>query len=216
MSGTALEPVLLVGAGGLARETVEAMRAGNVFTPAGYLDDNPAAAGTRRLGVPVLGPVASAGEYDRRLVICPGKGATRLAVEQMLAGLGVAADRYVTVVHPSAAVASSAVIGPGSVLLAGVVLTAEVTLGRHVVAMPNTVLTHDDVLEDGATLCAGVALGGSVRVGRAAYLGARAVIRENLEIGAGAVVGQGAVVLRDVPAGETWVGNPARPMASVA
>lgn len=43
-----------------------------------------------------------------------------------------------------------------------------------------------------------------------ASIGAGAVILPGLTIGAGAMVGAGAVVVRDVPAGEKVVGNPAR------
>jgi acetyltransferase-like isoleucine patch superfamily enzyme len=67
-------------------------------------------------------------------------------------------------------------------------------------------------LHDFATLTAGVSLAGSVQVGEAAYLGMNAAVRQGLTIGAGAVIGMGAAVLADVPAGETWVGVPARPL----
>jgi len=43
-----------------------------------------------------------------------------------------------------------------------------------------------------------------------ASIGANATILGGLCIGAGAMVGAGSVVTRDVPAGELWVGNPAR------
>ena|ERR1035437_5490170 len=43
-----------------------------------------------------------------------------------------------------------------------------------------------------------------------ASIGANATILGGVRIGAGAMVGAGSVVTRDVPAGELWVGNPAR------
>jgi UDP-2-acetamido-3-amino-2,3-dideoxy-glucuronate N-acetyltransferase len=51
-------------------------------------------------------------------------------------------------------------------------------------------------------------------VRRGASLGTGATILSGLEIGERAVVGAGAVVTRDVPAGSTVVGNPARIMTS--
>lgn len=45
---------------------------------------------------------------------------------------------------------------------------------------------------------------------RGASIGAGAVILPGLTIGEGAMIGAGAVVTRNVPAGETWAGNPAR------
>ncbi len=76
--------------------------------------------------------------------------------------------------------------------------------------MPGIVLTHDNVIDDYATLAAGVKLGGGVHVGRGAYIGAGVVVRENVRIGAWAMVGMGSVVTRDIPAGELWLGSPAR------
>ena len=45
---------------------------------------------------------------------------------------------------------------------------------------------------------------------RGASIGANATILGGVTIGEGALIGAGSVVTRDVPAGELWVGNPAR------
>lgn len=41
-------------------------------------------------------------------------------------------------------------------------------------------------------------------------IGMGALIGPGIRIGEGAMIGMGAVVMKDVPRGETWVGNPAR------
>lgn len=47
-------------------------------------------------------------------------------------------------------------------------------------------------------------------VKRGASIGANATILPGIVIGEKAVIGAGAVVTKDVPAGEVWVGNPAK------
>jgi UDP-2-acetamido-3-amino-2,3-dideoxy-glucuronate N-acetyltransferase len=44
------------------------------------------------------------------------------------------------------------------------------------------------------------------------HIGVNASILPMRKVGAGARIGAGAVVTHDVPAGETWIGNPARKM----
>lgn len=43
-------------------------------------------------------------------------------------------------------------------------------------------------------------------------IGANATILPGVHIGRGAKIGAGAVVTKSVPAGEVWVGNPAKPL----
>ena len=41
-------------------------------------------------------------------------------------------------------------------------------------------------------------------------IGANATILSGVSVGTGSTIGAGAVVTKNIPAGETWVGNPAR------
>lgn len=207
--------LVIVGAGGFARETAAAVHAlaaaGAGWRLLGLLDDDPALHGTHRSGLPILGGTEQLGALgEAAVLVCVGSPRDPGARARVVHRLGLPAQRYATIVHPAAQVGAGSVLGPGTVLLAGVCLTADVTVGAHVAVMPQTVLTHDDVVDDFATIASGVRLGGGVRLGQGAYLGAGALIRESVRVGTGALVGLGAVVLDDVPAGEVWVGNPAR------
>lgn len=205
--------LLFIGAGGLAREALSALRAAPdpPWQPLGFLDDDPAVEGKVFDGLPVLGPIAALSLYpDAAVLLCvagskhPG-GRRTLALQ-----LGLAPERYATVVHPAASIAMGTEIGPGAILLAGATVTAPQQVGAHAVLMSHTVLTHDDRVGEFVTLACGVRLCGHVTVDAAAYLGAGALVREFVWIGEGAVVGIGAVVLDDIAAGEVWVGNPAQ------
>jgi len=205
--------IILIAAGGLAREAVSVCRnpAWTGGTLLGYLDDDPAKAGTTIAGLPVLGGLQKVHEYpEAHLVVCAGQGAGRRSIVGRLAEVGVGDDRYGTIVDPSVHVPAGCTVGGGSILLGGTVLTADVRVGSHVVCMPNVVLTHDDVLSDFATLAAGAVLGGTVHVGEAAYIGMNASVREQCRVGAEAVLGMGSVLLSDQPGGTIWAGVPAR------
>ena len=215
-------PLLVVGAGGFARETVQLLRAhpacgpsGESYAVTGFLDDDPCREGTAVDGVPVLGPAGLAADHAARggaVLACVGNPGAPESRQRLVARLGLDEESFATVVHPLASVSPDSAVGAGSVLHAGVVLTAAVRVGRHVAVMPHVVLTHDDVVEDAVTFGAGVRLAGGVTVGAAAYVGSGALVRESRRIGAGALVGMGSVVLHDVPPGQTWAGNPARPL----
>lgn len=210
-----MRDLLIVGAGGFARETAAAAlagdRAGPLWRVLGFVDDDPAVHGTRRVGLPVLGGLDVLAEHPHAaVVVCAGNPRDYASRLRLTRRLGLPGDRYATVRHPAAEVGAGCAVGPGCVLLAGAVLTADVTVGAHVAVMPQAVLTHDDRVGDFATLASGVRLGGGATVGRGAYVGAGALLREGVTVGAWSLVGMGSVVLGDVPPGEVWAGVPAR------
>ena len=216
----ALRPLILVGAGGFARETVELVRAVNAVAPRwdllGVVDDDPRLADATVAGLPVVGPVDEVvGRADTAVVVCVGNPSNFVSRARLVERLGLPSDRYATLVHPTAVIPSTATIGAGTVIHATTVLTTDVRVGRHVAVMPAVVLTHDDVVGDFATFGAGVRLAGAVEVGTGAYVGSAAVVREHRRLGDWCLIGAGSVVTRDVPAGEVWAGVPARRLRDV-
>jgi hypothetical protein len=184
-------PLLLVGGGGLAREVLATVRLlPEKWRPIGALDDDPRKHGADIDGLPVLGGFGLVAELTHSAVIACVANAHRPAGRLgVVRRLNLTADRWATVVHPTASVPSGCVLGPGSLLLAGVVITTPLRIGPHVVAMPHVLVTHDDEIADGVTFAGHASLGGTVTVGECAYF--EQGLREGLSIGARAVVGCG-------------------------
>jgi sugar O-acyltransferase (sialic acid O-acetyltransferase NeuD family) len=215
----ALRRLLIVGAGGFARETAAAVAAINDVRPTwsllGFLDDDPRLHGELIGGKGVLGPSNTVEEHgDAAVVICTGRPDNYTSRERIARRLGLDDQRYATIVHPAAAIGEGCAVGVGSVLLAHVALTVDVIVGRHVAVMPHVVLTHDVRAEDWVTLASGVRAGGGCRIRSGAYIGAGACLREGTTVGERALIGMGSIVTRDVPPGRTWYGSPARDVSA--
>ena len=108
-------------------------------------------------------------------------------------------------------------MGEGSIICGFVHLTSNIKIGKGFHANIYSYIAHDCVIGDFVTFAPRVSCNGNVHIEDHAYIGTGAVLRQGtpdkpLIIGKGAIVGMGAIVTKDVPAGVTVVGNPARPL----
>ena len=75
---------------------------------------------------------------------------------------------------------------------------------------PGVQIYAADHPRDAATRARGLENGLPVSIGREVWIGGGAIILPGVTVGDGAVIGAGSVVTRDVAAGTTVMGNPAR------
>ena len=106
-------------------------------------------------------------------------------------------------------VEGGATLGDRVTLKCGVYVWDGIELEDDVFVGPNAVFTNDKLPRSRVR----PETFATTLVARGASIGGGAVILPGVSIGAGAMIGAGAVVTKNVPAGETWMGNPARRQA---
>ncbi|MBR1165724.1 serine O-acetyltransferase [Bradyrhizobium sp. DASA03005] len=98
-------------------------------------------------------------------------------------------------IHPAASIGSAVYLDHAT----GIVIGANVVIGDEVTILQNVSIGRRSELPTR-----------SPRVGRGVFIGSGATILGDIAIGDFAKIGAGTVVTRDIPAGCTAVGNPAR------
>lgn len=199
--------MLILGAGGHAKVVADILCCQGVPVM-GFLDDNPALWGATRLGLPILGGIATYREHlPGGLILGIGDIAERHAVVERLGPL--ADDLWCNALHPRATVAKSARLGRGVTVMAGAVVNPDAVLGDHSVVNTGATVDHECVIGEYAHIGPGAHLAGGIHVGQGAFIGIGANVTPCLTIGTGAIVGAGAVVIGDVPSHVVVKGVPA-------
>lgn len=199
--------LLILGAGGHGKVVLEVARSSGAFAPIVFLDDDESRAGVPYCECPLVSLKELARFRGSSFVVAIGDNHQRAGCYEraMAAGLVPA-----TLIHATAFVAPSATVGPGTVVMPGAMINPAVVIGADCIINTGAVVEHDCTVGEHAHISPRAALGGGVQVGRCARIGLGAVALPSAVVGENSVVGAGAVVLREVGAGLTVAGVPAR------
>lgn len=210
-------PLIVYGAGGLARETAWLVKRleerGGTARFKGYIVSDLSTLGSTDSVDEVLGDESWL-EENPNLLVAIGigtPGPRREIGKKMLEKLG--AEKMPALVDPSVVHdEENNTLEPGVVVTAGCILTTNVVVERFAFINLDCTVGHEAIIGEGAVLNPSVNVSGGVKMGKGVMVGTGAQILQYLTIGDGAMIGAGAVVTKDVAAGETVVGVPARPL----
>jgi sugar O-acyltransferase (sialic acid O-acetyltransferase NeuD family) len=140
-----------------------------------------------------------------------GSGHVRQMIDEQIAE----SAQLISLISPDSRNLTSNSLGIGAIMCPFSMLTSNAVVGKSFQCNIYAYAAHDAVVGNYVTFAPGVHCLGNVQIDDFAYIGAGAVIKQGrtgapTRIGSGAIIGMGAVVTRDVEAGVTVVGNPAR------
>jgi UDP-3-O-[3-hydroxymyristoyl] glucosamine N-acyltransferase len=99
-------------------------------------------------------------------------------------------------------------VGPNSTIRRSALDDTFIGSGTKIGSLCN--IGHNTIIESNCTLISHVVTSGSSKIGSNTFIGVGATIKNAINVGGNSTIGQGAVVVKNVPEGETWVGNPAK------
>jgi acetyltransferase EpsM len=214
MTGGPMTRIVVLGAGGdalvIAEAIVQGNMAGQSVELAGFLDDK--LKGETQYGRPVLGGLDDWPMLEAEVLFVPAiqkvKDSPR-RVARLLA-LGIPDERWITVIHPRAAVSSDARIGRGVFIASCATVQPECVIGDFASLRAGAMLGHHCRVDAHAYVGPNAVMCGRSVLELGAHLGPGSVLLENKVMGPYSVAGIGAAVTKDVRALTVVYGNPAR------
>jgi sugar O-acyltransferase (sialic acid O-acetyltransferase NeuD family) len=209
--------IVIIGAGGAAREMASALHSINHTAPQfeflGYVVSDLSRLVPRDSRDKVLGDFswlqANRDSIDA-LAIGIGTPSSRLKVAAELRHL-LPGIEWPAIIHPTAILdLDSARIAEGCFVGAGVTATVNLNLEPFALCNFGCTLGHEAHIGAGSVVNPGANISGGVVIGTGVLVGTGAQVLQYLHIGAGATVGAGAVVTHNVSEGVTVLGIPAR------
>lgn len=140
-------------------------------------------------------------------IVAVGEPNAREKLTKKFDGLGI---RLAKLIDKTALVSPTAQIDEGTIICEYSTIHANVTIGRSVLIQSFCDIGHDIHIGNYTVMSAGCTPGGGTFLGDRVYIGMNVAIKEKINIAEDAIVAMGSVVFRDVGAGATVIGNPAR------
>lgn len=205
--------IIIVGAGGFAKEIAFLISRLPQYELLGFVDDN-LTLPSIILGKPVLGTIVDLMNYSEKTSIAIG--IANPTIKQNLYHKLKSNPNLVfpTLVDPAALVGLQVETGIGNVLMPNTTFTADISIGNFNMINIGSTIGHDSIIGNFNAIYPGVNISGMVRVGDDNEIGVGTKIIQNIKIGDNNIIGAGSVVIRDIANRKKSVGVPTKVIES--
>ena len=206
-----MKNILIYGASGHAKMIVDIIQKDNKYIMKGFLDSYKPI-NEVVYGHSIIGDLSQLTRLIEELniegiVIGIGENSTREEAYHKIKKIAPNL-KFVSIVHPSATIATDVSITKGTVIMANAVVNANAKLGRFCILNTASSLGHDCNMADFSSLASGATIAGNVQIGFCSAICLGATIIQNLEIGDNTVIGAGSLVLTSIGNNKTAFGAP--------
>lgn len=208
-----MKNLIIVGAGGLGRQTQWLIERINEVTPTwnilGYVDDNQEA---KVDDYPILGGIEYLEKYEGELAVAVAIATPKVRkniVERIKTNTNI---EFPNLIDPSVMMNHKAHFGVGNIIFASTILVIDVFIKDFVIINLDCTIGHDVELGSYITIYPSVNVSGNVSVGNEVEIGTGTQIIQGKKVHEQSIIGAGSVVVRDIPAKCTAVGSPAKPI----
>lgn len=202
------EDIILVGGGGHAAACIDVLRLSGI--PIAGVIDPALEVGTECFGCPVLGrdeDLPSLVQTYQNVLITVGQIKNASIRKRLFTKLNDLGFTMKSVVSPLAYVSKNATLDAGTIAMHFALVNAYARVGKNCIINTRSVIEHECCVGDHCHIAVGAILCGNVTVEDGVFIGAGAICRQGIHIGAGAVIGCGVRVVRNIEAGELYIGK---------
>ena len=195
-----MKDILIIGAGGIGRETAWIIEEINEVKPTwnllGYIDENSEMHGKELNGYKVLGSLEVLEKLEEKpyVVVAIANCSVKKSIVTKLG------EKYnfATIIYPTVKVSKFIQIGQGTIIYPGVILTVNTKIGNHVLISGNCTIGHDTVIGDYSSVLWGSNFSGYDTVGESCFIGVGTKVIQGINISKENKISAGITVLEDV------------------
>lgn len=203
--------IIVVGAGGLARELVSwhnSTKVGLKSKIIGLLDDNLNALDNYSTNLKILGEInLDLIKENQSVLVAISDVETKKYILKKTIESKVLISNFI---HESCFIGERTTFGKGLVMFPYAIVSCDTSIGDIVFINNGSQIGHDVTIGDFTSIMANVDIGGGAVIGNNVFIGSNAVILPGVKIPDNTRIGAGSVVLKSLKHNGTYFGNPAK------